>query len=114
MEIVEAFSVKERGVMQGLTDFRDWLEAAVDPIDEKRLARLSANGNVTTLSSVERFSIKHRNARLRWTVKSTFPEKDIIKVCVHCIQCQKRVDFERGGDISLTHSLSVVVSSFIV
>ncbi len=80
MEIVEAFSVKDRGVMQGLINFRDWLEAVVDPVEQKRLAQLTANIDVTSLSSVERFSVKHRNARLRWVVKPTFPEKDIIKV----------------------------------
>ncbi len=80
MEIVEAFSVKERGVMQGLMDFCDWLGAVVDPVEQKRLARLTTNADVTSLSSVERFSVKHRNARLRWAVKPNFPEKDVIKV----------------------------------
>ncbi len=79
MEIVEAFSVREIGVMQGLKKFNEWLEAIVDPVEEKRLARL-ANSDVMTLSSMERFSVKHRNARLRWAVKSTFPEEDVIKV----------------------------------
>ncbi len=79
MEIVEAFSIRERGVMQGLMDFREWLEAVVDPAEQKRLSRLS-HVDVASLSLMERFSVKHRNARLRWAVKRTFPEKDVIKV----------------------------------
>ncbi len=82
MEIVEAFSIRELGVMKGLKKFHEWLKAIVDPIEEKRLARL-ANSDVTTLTSMEIFAVKHRNARLRWAVKSTFPEEDVIKVGIY-------------------------------
>lgn len=80
MEVVTSFGVEEN-LKDGLQKFRTWLDG-FEPIVEAKSRKDPGAKNRT---KEQKFHIKHRSARNRWSAPETFPSDNVLSAYVNPI-----------------------------